>query len=425
MANQPRLARRTTLVFIALLLAVAGSLAAHAGISLPSIASGGAQWFITNSAGNNEGLPNTGGCNGSPGFAINDAALPSAAQGDAFDLGLTMWVDNSIFASPGPAGITSQTATAGPMQMSGLNVSMEYHAVTSAPVLRTVGTFNNSTSEPITTEITFATNVGSDDRTEITGSSDGDLTFTGDRWIVTDDTGVEELPSDAPGERILAPADGDPAITHVFYGPGGPVTPSAVSQVVFDCDDGNEGILVTYQVTVPAGATRRLMLFNRLDETSSNALASVGAFDAPSAAYLAGLEPVLDQIVNWAFGDSEILGRLRVIGQGSIVVNRVRAAFSATARRDARRPLTGTVLYTQSGVNFRSTRLTSVRTLGPRGVRVLGLGRVNAGPHVAFSVDLVDNGAGGDTFALSVTGGPTVPTTPLRNGNIQILRPGS
>jgi hypothetical protein len=81
--------------------------------------------------------------------------------------------------------------------------------------------------------------------------------------------------------------------------------PSAVSNTVFECS-GTEGVLVTYQVTVPAGETRSLLLFNQVNSTTTEATTDVGAFNnnttLAATDFLAGLsQSDLATVVNFDF----------------------------------------------------------------------------------------------------------------------------
>jgi hypothetical protein len=387
---------------------------------------GGARWVIDNDNGTDNALPAGGECDGSPGFGVGDASLPDAEQGDAFDNGVTIWVNDSIFVAPEPLSFEPQSITAGPVLMSGLNASVQYFALPDTPLLRTLASFQNPSEEPITATITLATNIGSDSNSEVAATSSGDTAFTtGDRWVITDDEG-EGAPT-AGKVGVLASEDGDPALTHVLYGPGAPrVTSSTVSEVVYDCA-GTEGILATFSLTVPAGATRRLMFFNGLHETSGAAIAAVADFNEvpePDSGLLADLsETQLGEIENWEFSEAVELASFLATGSGSVTIRGGRHSFAVSARKDRRRSLRGSVSYTgfQTGIQFRSIRITGAQGLGTRGVRLLGVGRIGRSGPLNFTLDLVDNpGSNADTFRLSVSNGLVVPTTVIERGNIRV-----
>jgi hypothetical protein len=249
---------------------------------------GGSTWQVRNNGGTSNGLPTGGICNDSPGLTVEDASLGPLR--DAYDHGLILFVNNAIFAPPATVDLTGQTLTAGPVPMSGLNVTMQYFAATSSATLRTLVSFQNPTGSPISVTATWVSNVGSDELTVITGTSIGDTSFTSaDRWVITN------------GDPT------DPVNTHVLFGPGSPpVTPSSVSPIVFTCSFSPEGVLATYNVTVPSGATRRLLYFNQLNLTNPEALSNVASFfDAnppPGSELRSGLtDAQLAEVVNWVF----------------------------------------------------------------------------------------------------------------------------
>jgi len=238
---------------------------------------------------------------GLSGSTINDAELDPddetaiATQTDAFDDALQVVVDGAAFDDADDTGdlVTDGTGEAlslGPEAMSGLNVSLEWKALSAVAKIRTFVTFENPTGSDIAVPISWESNSGSDEDTGVRGSSSGDAAFgTDDRWLVTSDDPT--TPS-------------DPVNTFVLFGPGSPaVTPTSVSQNLDSCTD-DEGVIVGYDVTVPAGETRYLLFFNQLSQTNEDALA-----DAPSqfdtnptidSDLLSGLDPAtLPAVLNW------------------------------------------------------------------------------------------------------------------------------
>jgi hypothetical protein len=179
--------------------------------------------------------------------------------------------------------------------MSGLDVTLEHVAIQTAPTLRTLASFANSSGAPITVDVTLSTNVGSDDKTGIRATSDGDLVLTAaDRWVVSSDD---------------ANTPGDPVNTQVFAGPG--AAPASVGTAVCETG-GTQGFLAYFALTVPPGESRSLLFFYDLHATNAEGTAAATTYDANPAAgsgLLTGLSnAALVQIVNWNFcaGDASL-----------------------------------------------------------------------------------------------------------------------
>jgi hypothetical protein len=251
----------------------------------------GSTWTFFNDVSTDNGLPTGGVCQTSTaGLALEEAE--ASGQGDAFDEGLLVFVNNQQYVSPDTVDLTGTTLTSGPVILSGLNTSVQYYASPTNATLRTLISLNNPTTDSITVPVTVATNFGSDVGTQIISTSSGDTTFTtADRYLITDDFSTDAV---------------DPTNTSVVAGSGTPqAPPSEVSNTVFTCS-GTEGVLVTYQVTVPAGETRSVLLFNQLNPTTTDATTDVGAFNdnttLAATDFLAGLsQDDLARVVNFDF----------------------------------------------------------------------------------------------------------------------------
>jgi hypothetical protein len=182
--------------------------------------------------------------------------------------------------------------------MSGLNVDYQLLFSSTAQLARLKVYFINPTAADISATVQVPINFGSDSGTVVRGTSSSDLAVTtADRWIITSDNAVS-----------------DPINTTVLYGPGAPaVTPSSVTQAVFDCDETN-GIGATFNITVPAATGRSLMFFAGLGSivgtgnTVAGAIGSAANFN--SNATLTALDPTLLadltseellEIMNWDF----------------------------------------------------------------------------------------------------------------------------
>lgn len=279
-----------------LLVALAAPAVAQTPVALPqTLTNGGASWDIVNTGGTSNGRPTGGTCDNSPGLAVLDAQLLAPSKVDAFDYGLSLWVNDNIFV-PGAGTLTrsGQTLSAGPSPLNGLNVMVQYAALAGSPTLRVLIGVQNPTTSPLTRTVSLVSNLGSDTTTVVTATSSGDTVFTtADRWVITADS---------------ATAPGDPVVTHVLAGPGTPaVPPAAVSQTVFGCiaPPFTQGVLASYSLTVPPGATRYLLFFAQLAATASAAATAAAAFDttpAPGSDLVSGLDTaVLRNVVNWDY----------------------------------------------------------------------------------------------------------------------------
>lgn len=249
----------------------------------------GSDWDI-DTQGGTDGTAFTGECDDSGGFTIEDA---ESADGDTdmYDNAWGIWVDDTAFA-PGSFSVNGTEVTAGPMTLSGLDVSMEYLFSNVIEAGRILVTLSNPSGSAISVSVDVPANFGSDDSTTIVTTSSGDTTFDlSDTWVMTWD-GSSEIN------------------TSVFYGPNGSVLPTSFTQTVFDCFD-PDGAGATFDLTIPAGATQRLMFFAgiaEIDGTGStdtaNAAANAqqfSAFDTIDDSLTADLtDQERDSIVNWS-----------------------------------------------------------------------------------------------------------------------------
>lgn len=266
-------------ILIACGLAAMASLAQAAPVPNATLTGGGANWSVGSDAN---------------GFTVHEATFAATGQSDSFDDALTFQVNGAIYNTSG--GIfdhTGQTATGGIATLSGLSVHTSYTALTSSPTLRTLFTLTNSGSQAITATVSMLTNVGSDGSTQVIGSSDGNTSFNlADRWLVTDDSTT----------------GGDPANLHVLWGLGG-LLPTSVSSLVFD-SAGTQGVRADFQMTLAAGQTSSLLMFNQIQSTAANALAGAADFSNLTAtdARLADLTTAQRaSIVNWNLGATNSL----------------------------------------------------------------------------------------------------------------------
>lgn len=282
---------------LSLAVTLSGLLTASAQTGLPATLTGGpngdADWNIVPDGGTDTGLPYPQGiCSTvlNPGIMVDDASLGSEV--DAYDQA-GIWVNGRVFTST-VASVSAAQMTAGPMvTTNGLNVTLDYTALTSSPTLRTMVIVENPIAAPRPITITFAVNFGSDQDTRYLATSSGDTTYAGnDRWAVS-----------ADGTTVVTDVVNSTAV----FGAGNPaIIPAFADDQVFACPgagNAQEGILAEFQISVPAGSTRRILIFQQINFTPAEALNAVGAFDAPMRSgnpLAAGLSPAeLSEVVNW------------------------------------------------------------------------------------------------------------------------------
>ena len=208
--------------------------------------------------------------------------------GDPFDYATMFWVDNTQVG--GIATVSGQDVIFAPSVISGLNVSLDYYFSPTSATQRSFLALNNPTGAPITIQLDYANNYGSDCNTSIGDTSSGDTVLsTADNWVVTTDG-----------------FDGDPINTTVFQGPdnSGSAVVIAVSETVFSCT-GTQGTLITYSMTIPAGATQSIMIFQQLNATVPDAQTDAVVFNAQPlpAEFTAGLtDEELGTVANFSTG---------------------------------------------------------------------------------------------------------------------------
>ncbi len=279
---------------LVLLCALVGSLCVTAGISgspagaapatLPVTIGGGggsgeAGWQIAGDGGTTSATPAGGAANGSPGFVVRNAFTP-LSLGSTMDAGVTVWVDGVIYAPAGADLVTStdlDTITGSAVTLSGLGTTVQHEADKTANLLRTLASFTNPGAAPVTVTVELATNLGVPPGPFVADSSSGDGSYTvADRWVATVST-------------TGPPRKG--ALLHVLAGPGPVAAPLVgTGTAVFDAS-GTDGILARYQLTVPAGATRRLLWFHELWDSTLAAATAGQCYEARSLLASCGTLP--------------------------------------------------------------------------------------------------------------------------------------
>lgn len=181
----------------------------------------------------------------------------------------------------------AKTITGQPQVIEGLNVSGQIYFSTTRAVARSILVLQNPTGAPISVRVWNANNLGSDSGTVIQTTSSGDSTFDPtDNWVISSQN---------------EPPTNDPIMTFAWQGPGAAVTRTDSSSPFAA---GNDNPNEYYDITVPAGATRRLMVFVQMSDSTANATTDAARFNSAAALratdYLSGLSTTeLSEIVNW------------------------------------------------------------------------------------------------------------------------------
>jgi len=254
-------------------------------------------WRISDGLTTTTGTPSGGSCTtrggAGSGVGVSDGTLiteSGSRQGDAYDNASLLWINGERVGGFLRAA-TESTSNYATVPLSGLDVTVQYHAVSTSPTLRHYTTLRNDTGSDIFAVVNFVSNFGSDSGTNVYSTSSGDTSVgADDRWIITDD-----FSSDI----------GDPASTLVMSGPGSPRSQVVLTQqTVFNCWS-SEGLNARLDVIVPAGSTRSLLFFHHLSASSVNADFDSLQFEttpAVGSALVEGLSAEqLSEIVNWDF----------------------------------------------------------------------------------------------------------------------------
>jgi hypothetical protein len=232
------------------------------------------------------------GGNSSLCLGISEASIVSPSRSDGLDGGLQVGINDFGFINPdGTLDLTGTTvSTNGAPARGGPPVitNVQYFFSPTLPVVRALFSFTNSGQAAFTGTANIASNLGSDNNTIIQATQDGDTTVeTTDRWIVTSDN---------------APTTGDPVLLWIRQGVGAPTGVSATPQVP---GAGNDNFQDNYPIDVPAGQTRRIMVFLRLGTDVPTSSAAAPTFDSLTSLNAAGLLSGLStqeqsEIINWA-----------------------------------------------------------------------------------------------------------------------------
>lgn len=308
--------RRTSLLLALALLAAAVGVAAAAPAPLPQTLDGGglgstppgSRWEIgtRRCTGANPNSAPLGG------ISLDDAVLdPDAEAGGPWDLAYNPLslhlqvddvgiVDNGTDRSTDANGV--QVLRSSPWSQSGLNWTVEYRTDPTAARLGFLVTAVNPSGVDEFARVRIGTDLGSDNATNVRGSSntaDPDVDQV-DRWFITSDA--------PPDDASTAANQGDPVILHAVMSPGQVAESAAADRVFGDCVDGGQPgsrIRVRFELDVPAGATRRILLIDELHPSGTSAQSASATYDSPLStadplvAHLSAAE--LAEVVNFTF----------------------------------------------------------------------------------------------------------------------------
>lgn len=208
---------------------------------------------------------------------------------DAFDGGLFLEVNGQMFSAPNGKLRNNQIKVVD--TVAGMRVVRLEKGLPSAPILRSLITFTNTSSRNRTITATIDSAMGADNSEKTRKSSNGNARFERtDRWFVA---------SDDPA------SPGDPPLLFVLSGVGAP----GISQIVWAPEDESDAVcegavVYRYRVQVPARSSRSLLMFTEMAESLDNdeAIKAAKKYNAPglSPALLQGIGATArGRIVNW------------------------------------------------------------------------------------------------------------------------------
>jgi hypothetical protein len=259
-----------------------------------TVIQGGVTYYIYNSTVSSP-LDQLPGATGSSAYGISSAFI-DGGRDDAFDGFAGITVNGAAFNQPNSqvdlttTGAGTFVNTISPVNLGGINTSLDYFMSASSPTLRVFGTFTNTTGNPLSAAIAYGGDLGCDDDCTIEDSSTGDNAFQSalDRWFITSD----------------GPVDSDLFVTFVRFGPGGqlasstPAVPGEVFNTYFDLFGD------IWTLSLAPGETKSLMWFANFNESLAEAQAGTSVFNDLStldtAGLLEGLSPTqIGQTANW------------------------------------------------------------------------------------------------------------------------------
>ena len=198
---------------------------------------------------------------------------------DAYDGGL--FHQNFGFFFEGLSEDEGREIVLGPTPLGNIELNRKIYVPDGEGYARFLEIVTNNGPAAETYTITMFTNLGSDDGTNLIGTSSGDNVFSAeDNWIVTDDQDGQN----------------DPSMTHVIAGTGR--TRPQLANSNFD------NINFTYQLELAPGETQIVMHFAAQSNNRAEALEKAVALENLELDALSGMSPEeLSQLVNFASED--------------------------------------------------------------------------------------------------------------------------
>jgi hypothetical protein len=200
-------------------------------------------------------------------------------------------------------------STTTPPTFSGVTVGRSLYSPATETYMRYIDTFTNTSGASRQVEVPFGGNLGSDERTTVTGTSSGDLILdSADAWGVTIQS--EGLDPDGPaGDSPVGYAVRSPSVTGVLTG---------VNDQVFPYDtpwsgDGNGALVFSFRFSLAPGETKSLAYFvyQGLAEDETPPLG--GPIPAPGSEIAAARTRVSQLVANPDFGDLTVSQRASIV----------------------------------------------------------------------------------------------------------------
>ena len=256
----------------------------------------------------NQSITTSGGFSltaGQSAFGISDAQ--HRHYNWVFENGGAMFlaVGNNLFVNPdNTVDLTDRTLTTDTVVdiVPGVDAQIQYsfysrhNSSRLGGVVRALYSVTNTTGLDIATSMLVMGTYGSDDKTTVQGTSDGDLIVEASDYWVASNNYIGDTPEYAfYNDTVIS-----------SHGAGAAVVP--VAAMTLGSPVGGSGLTdnfgYRYDVTIPAGETVRVLLFNEMSELMSEGLAAAPDFESLDAASAEGLltglsATQLSEIVNY------------------------------------------------------------------------------------------------------------------------------